>query len=208
MIQMTTNVLDRVSPDLRRRLVALKGTGYLKAAARGVATRLRDHFGNLNTTEPNKLGGKRTNFWSQVRRSVQNPKVDGRTATIAVNHEAILQKIRGGVIRPGPGKTFLTIPVNPRAYGRKAREFGTLRVERNEEGAFLVLHSEDNWGNRDERGRFLRKGDNSVITLYRLVRKVKQDPKPDSVPTDSEIHAAADRALQDYLAALEAQATR
>jgi len=72
----------------------------LAAVGRTAAKRLRAHFFEKNNTEPNKLGGKRSEFWKRVAESVHDAIVDdgSNTVSVSINHTAIAQKVFGGPI--------------------------------------------------------------------------------------------------------------
>lgn len=136
--------------------------------------RLRVHFRRKQNAEPNKLGGKRTNFWRAVANSVQSPIIaaDGLTIRVGINHPAIAQKYYGGVITAKRAKA-LTIPVSQEAYGRTAE---TLEAEKNiklfvmprEFGSGLLVAA---------------MADKSIKVHYVLRRSVRQQKDPDALPT-------------------------
>ena len=60
----------------------------LKQIGRRGANELKDWFRRRNLT-PNKLGGRRTNFWRQVADSVNNPVIEGTDRVrISITHPA------------------------------------------------------------------------------------------------------------------------
>ena len=94
----------------------------LRVLGRRGANELRGWFRGRNRT-PNKLGGRRTNFWNQIASSVQSPVLVGATGVrVDVTHPAYGFKLRGGRITPKRAKA-LTIPVHPEAYGRTVGTF-------------------------------------------------------------------------------------
>lgn len=94
-------------------------SALLKVLGRRAANDLKKHFRSRNA-RPNRLGGRRTNFWLEVARSVQSPVVVGATSVrVDITHPAYAQKLHGGTIRAKRGK-FLTIPIHPEAHGRAA----------------------------------------------------------------------------------------
>ena len=94
----------------------------LRILGRRGANDLKKHFRSRNST-PNKLGGRRSNFWLQVASSVQSPVIAGTSSVrIDITHPAYAQKLYGGTITAKRAK-FLTIPVHPQAYGRTAAVF-------------------------------------------------------------------------------------
>ncbi|HXG49104.1 MAG TPA: hypothetical protein VNO52_15880, partial [Methylomirabilota bacterium] len=106
--------------DFRRIIAtARRPRAVLAAAGREAANRLRAHFRARHRENPNKLGGKRQNFWLHVMRSTQSPVVDegANTVTISITHPAFAQKVFGGTIRAKRVRN-LAIPQTAEAYGR------------------------------------------------------------------------------------------
>ncbi|MBN8245886.1 MAG: hypothetical protein J0L84_00420 [Verrucomicrobia bacterium] len=181
-------------PILLRQLQ--RPAALLAVLGRDAANQYRTHFRMKNRT-PNKLGGKRTNFWRQVADSVQAPRLENgdQAVVISINHPAIAQKVMGGVIKPKRVK-FLTIPVSPEAHGRTARTF------EHETGLKLV---------------FLKVGDrNAVLATHRgggmqieyvLTASVKQAPDPTAVPDPDVVAGKLLVRAEGYVARILAQAT-
>ena len=108
---------DEITPDLRRLLREARADGALgRILGRAAANELRRHFRARNNT-PNRLGGRRTNFWSRVAESVHSPRVSGSSIVVPINHPAIAQKVHGGTITPKKAKN-LAIPIHPDAHGK------------------------------------------------------------------------------------------
>ena len=99
---------------------------YLEATKLGafeVSNYLRtEHFPEKNANEPNKLGAKRTNFWTDVGRSVLQPFVKGLSVIVRINDFRFAQKLYGGVIKAKRVK-FLTIPISKQAYDKRVSVF-------------------------------------------------------------------------------------
>lgn len=159
--------------------------GILLVAGREVANRLKVHYREKQKT-PNKLGGKRTNFWNQVGRAVQAPVIRGaETVVVSINHPAIAQKVRGGRIVAKRAR-FLTIPVSPEAHGRTA---DTLQYEK---GILLfVLGKPDG-----QKGALAELSTTrGIVVHYLLRRSVNQQPDPTALPNLATLAtAAAERA--------------
>jgi hypothetical protein len=174
----SVKVMDTASPRLRRILAQAKNPRQiLLAAGRAVANLLRKHYTERNAANPNKLGGKRTNFWLQIKRGVQAPVAKGANAVVvSITHPAIAQKVKGGTITPKRRK-FLTIPVRPEAYGRTAATFTA------ETGSALklVFGKGGPWALASEDG----------LIQYILRRKVTQRPDPEALPPPDRMRDAA-----------------
>jgi hypothetical protein len=191
---------DGASPTLKLLINDVRNAApAAKAAARGVANKLRDNFALLETERPNRRGFPRQHFWSQVRKSVGNPVQEGNAASVTVAHVAFRQKLEGGTIKPGPGKEYLTIPEHPDAYGKRAREFSSLQFafveDPNNPGtvrpalvAPRAVSTLIQFGKKKAKAVASELG---VVPLYWLVREVKQAPTPGALPTDAEMLAAA-----------------
>jgi hypothetical protein len=159
---------DRVAGRLKR------PSGLARVLGREAGNQLKYHFREKQQREPNKLGGKRKNFWRAVAQSVSSPTIlDGGTAVrIAISHPAFAQKVHGGLIRAKRGK-FLTIPVSKEAYGRTA---ATLEQER---GIRLFA-----LGKRDGQKGVLAELSTTrgVVVHYVLRRSVDQKPDRTALP--------------------------
>jgi hypothetical protein len=177
----TVNVAtkDLATPAVRRISTALSGDGAKKVIGRSARNTLRSHFFELNSSRPNQMGGPRTNFYTQVGRSVQTPVVQGGGVSISINQVGLRQRFYGGTILPQKGK-YLTIPADVSAYGKRAREFSDLHAI------------------------FFRSGAGALITkagqtMFWLARKAVQKPDPSVLPTADALLAPAVQDLRSYL---------
>jgi hypothetical protein len=157
----------------------------MAAAGREGANQLKKHFREKNAKEPNKLGGKRENFWNKVGQSVQNPNIspDGRTISIAINDPRFAQKLFGGVITAKRVRN-LSIPQTAEAYGRYPSTFQL------ETGITLFLVK-----TKKGVGLAARAANLGVTVHYILTPSVKQAPTPEALPKMDDVgRAMADRA--------------
>lgn len=170
---------DEVTPDLRKLLKLAARDGGLRAVmGRAGANELRKHFRARNRT-PNKLGGKRQNFWSRVAQSVNSPRDKGRKIVIPINHPAIAQKVFGGTIRASKAKN-LAIPLVPAAYGKSPRVMDGLTFAMNAAGVKMLGTKEG-----------------GIFRAYYLLKKsVTQRPDPQALPKDSVMAAAIRKAAE------------
>ncbi len=90
-----------------------------KVLGRELANTIRAHLREKDKAEPNKLGGKRTHFWLQVSRSVQQPEMEQDGVSVGISDPRFAQRLFGGRITAKLAKA-LTIPVHPRAHGKRA----------------------------------------------------------------------------------------
>lgn len=123
-------VIARIDGDTENRIESIRRQLtrprrlFIDIGAR-ISRLLQDHFTKRNRTG-NKLGGKRTNFWAELR-SATRSKADDAKAEVTVAHPAILQKLYGGTIRKRDRK--LAIPATAEAYSaRTPRAMSGLRV--------------------------------------------------------------------------------
>ena len=179
-------ITDHATPELQELMAKLRpGTGLRKVMGRALANSLKAHFRARNADSPNKLGGKRTNFWSRVAQGVQNPVVESTGVSVTVSHEAIRQKYQGGTITAKPGKA-LAIPVHPSAHGKSPRVFNnlTLMILGPKKTAVLA---------KKERGK------GRFTTFYVLKKSVTQSKDPRTLPEERTMIDAITRAARDFL---------
>lgn len=157
-----------------------------KVMGRAMATKLRKHFSTLDRQRPNKLGGTRTHFWGEVRRSVQQPElVGGDGVKVSIDHVGIAHQYFGGEIRAkNAGK--LTIPAHPAAHGHRAREFDLHPIYFENGDGILV---KDNTESKTGIGE----------VYYRLVDKVVKKKDPSVLPTDQDLQDAAFTAGEEHM---------
>ncbi len=214
MIAVHVQVEDQATPVLRALLGSAQGPSLLRVGARGAANRLREHFDHLQATRPNALGGKRVNFWLQVKRGVQVPVVAGTTARISINHVGFRQRLQGGVIRPGRSinprtgrpTTRLAIPLRSEVYGQRPAERDDLDYVPLANGRALLVESAHT---QIRIGRARKDGTRKVtpgeerggLAMYLLTPQVRQDPDPSVLPTSAELGAAAVAAMDSAVAA-------
>lgn len=179
----TRNLLDELGGLLGRPRAIYSG------AAGSTRRVLQRHFTEKNKT-PNKLGGRRTNFWSQVRTSTQIGEVTDQSAEVRIGDFRFAQKLYGGPIVAKEAGA-LTIPVNPAAYGRRA---GTLEAAL---GIKLFILGGRGSGN----GAWLaaRGLDGRITVYYALKKQVVQTADPTALPPKEEIEEAAVEGAQSVL---------
>lgn len=174
---------DEVTPHLRRLLRQAQSNGPLaKVLGRSGANELKKHFRARNAANPNKLGGRRTNFWSAVAASVNSPNFLPGRIVIPIAHPAIAQKVHGGTITARKAKN-LSIPIHPAAHGKSPRVFPGLQFAMTGRGTKLL-------GLRRNGG---------IDWMYLLKPSVTQDRDPDALPPDREMGSALEKAGDIYL---------
>jgi hypothetical protein len=156
-----------------------------------LANRLRDelvqHF-TAKKAKPNRLGGKRTNFWGQIAdaTSIKNVQTDG--AVVAVAERRFNIHLFGGTIVPKKAKS-LTIPLIATAHGESVASYQA------KHGSLFAVRGKD--------ALFEKDGD-GIRAVFALRRSVRIPRDPDALPTDDALRAALAEEAEDYLAALNA----
>ena len=124
-------------------------TDVLTVGARGVTNYLKKFYKEKSETESNKLNpGRRTHFWNKrIGGNVQAPKSEGGgKVVVAIDNAGILEhKIKGGTIKAKRSK-YLTIPIAPEAYDRKASRFPDLFVIKSKKGNLLLVKPDKSSG--------------------------------------------------------------
>lgn len=179
-------LLENAQPLLRRGQVALR---------RG----LQRHFADRDK-EGNWLGGRRSHFWRQIRTSTVNGAVTATTADVIIGDSRFRQKLHGGQIFPKKAK-YLTIPVDPLAYGLRAG---------GERGGFLgdtpgeferVTGLELIFIRQNDHALLvtIQEGSKALHVRYLLVRSVNQQPDPRALPEPGVLDAEVVEAAHNYV---------
>lgn len=164
----------------------------------GVTRTFSDHFLELNAARPNKLGGKRTDYWTQASRATYS-SVSGGTITVRVEKVGVRRHLLGGPpITPkktseitGRAVKFLTIPIHPSAHGRTVAQLRAQGVNLYPAGGAIRQQIGDKRSESDPK-------------LYALARRTKAaQPDPSVIPTVDEIARAANEALNELREALK-----
>lgn len=212
MSNITYNIADKVTGMLRGIEGVIKSGAMEQAMGRGATARIKEHFFALNSSRPNALGGRRTNFWTACARSTNYQAQPGEF-TVSINQVGFRQRLEGGTIRPTGGRKFLTIPAIPEAHGKRASEFSNLRFGYTENrfgnlAPALVEASASTvkFGRQRKDGtRGVKTGVTGGKAVFWLARKVFQKADPSVLPSEGEILGAAIRAGE---LAVQAAATK
>lgn len=113
----------------------LKSDSMRKIAGYTGALVVKENFQQLDETRGNKLGGRRTHYYSSARRSTSF-YLDGEDVVINIAQVGIALHYYGGVVNAGVNDSFitgkptkyLTIPACAEAYGRSASDFENLVI--------------------------------------------------------------------------------
>jgi hypothetical protein len=182
----------------RLRVLATKPRSLVMAGAQALRIALRGHFVGRDK-EGNALGGKRTHFWSDVAKSVQIPadQVTDRSARVQIGEARFAQKYFGGQI-VAKGAEYLTIPIDPRAHGRRAsvvaQQLGVRLFRVTAKSGKMFLGAKVG-----KRQRF--------SLFYVLKKSVEQEADPRALPPQEQMDQAVQAAVEAELAeqVMEAQ---
>lgn len=152
-----------------------------KIGANAVANRVKKHFRELNQ-RPSK-SGKKSNFWSQIRDSVQ-VITSAEGAIVQINDPRFNLKYFGGVVTPKTAKA-LAIPLAPEFEGVLPSTFPRNR--------FIYLKSEtgDNLGILAE-----HLGGGQIRAAYLLRKRTTHAPQADALPPLDELRTIAVDAIK------------
>ena len=181
---------DEATPALAATTRGLTPQALGAVIGRAGRNAVREHL-FARDAQGNALGGRRTHFFGQAARATAFA-FQRDTVVVTINHVGIAQRYFGGTIRPKAAK-YLTIPVHPAAYGKRAREFGDLEVIFGAGGRPVALA-------RKARGR---RAYGEIY--YRLVRSVSQQPDPTVLPTDAQLETAVAAEVEPYVQRLVAR---
>jgi len=172
---------------------AEKPTAILNAAGRAVTRELKNHFQRKNQTQANKLSERRSGFWDQVARSVNQPKRESENSvSVTISDARFAQKLFGGTIH-AKNAGALTIPVEERAYGRTA---GTRVADgqpnfEQETGLKLFLVKSGKGSFENAVLAVKDSADSKAFTVeYVLTPAVDQKADPDALPPKATLEAA------------------
>lgn len=152
---------------------------------------LVDHFRRKNET-PNRLGGRRTNFWAGVADDTQVAEVREDGATVAIGGDGgqrIRIHIYGGDIVPKVKKA-LTIPLVAEAHGIRAAEY----EQRTGRNLFPV---------KGKSALFEERPDGGVRAVYALRKRVTIPRDPEALPDDEVLKSALTEEANDWMALVE-----
>jgi hypothetical protein len=173
-------VIKKITVEIPELLKEMGGPKFHAVAIKNAAISVQswmktEYYPAKNRKEPNKLGGKRTNFWADIGRAVQPPVARGNDAIIKILDPRIAQKVYGGEIK-AKRVQYLTIPVSKEAYSIRAATF-----ERETGKKLFVWKSEKN-------EKFLAESiDGSLKLHYLLKQSVNQKPWPGAIPSEKEL---------------------
>lgn len=171
----------------RKIALAKNPRAVLLASGREAGNQLRAHFRMRDRSSANQMSERRSHFWLQIARSVNQPELENpTTVSVTISDPRFAQKLFGGPIRAKPDGA-LTIPVEERAYDRTSKTFESetglkLFLVRTGKGAFenavLAVHEP---------------GQKGFTVEYLLTKSVTQAADTEALPEKS----ALERAILD-----------
>ena len=173
-------LMDALGPSMRRSL--------LEVAARGVQIAVSGHIEAMAQTRhrsASALGAEPTGHYERAAADVTSG-VDGDVGVVTIPIAGFSRAFHEVTIRPGPGKSALTIPIAAEAYGRNVVEMRS--------SGWVVF--------RPKKSRLLfgsRGGVAGALPLYALVAVVRQPQDRTLLPSDEELGAAAENGVRLYL---------
>lgn len=155
-----------------------------KIGANAVGNKLKSHFRELNQ-RPNKNGWTKSNFWAQIRESVQI-LTESDAGVVQIHDPRFNLKFFGGTVTPKNAK-LLTIPLQPEYAGVMPSTFPKdkfffLPVKNMSGGSIGVLAE--------------ALGDNKVRAAYLLNKWTRHAPQPDALPPMDELRVIAVDAMK------------
>lgn len=160
---------NTAGPALARVREAMEPSAVAKVAGLGAHEVVRNHLLAANRDRPNRLGGRRTEFYRRAA-NLTSFTSDATGAIVSIGGpRGIAQRFFGGTVVPKNSK-YLTVPAIAAAHGKRARDFRGLVFMRNKgkETARLV-------------------DPQTGAVYYWLVKRVTQQPDRTVLPADEEI---------------------
>lgn len=124
-IQVDTAGTQAARSNVRRVRGTFEQRRGLHAEIAGEAERLtRGYLRGLNRHKSaNRLGAEPTGHLEAASRSVESGSDDEQAYVRIPRSTGLFRAFQDFVIKPGPGRTYLTIPAHKKTYGRRAGEF-------------------------------------------------------------------------------------
>ncbi len=197
------DIRDNVTVALARMQAGLQPPVVNPAIGTAVKKLFQDHFLAL---PKNKQGFPSTNFWSGAARAT-TWQLLAAGVIIRVDQQGVGYQLRGGDLKPGAGKTYLTIPATAAAYGHRAREFNLKFAIVDDNGfqrpALVARRSVASLVTQTQTGKYKHTADAvGEVVFYWLVRSAHKEPNPSVIPSEAEIGSTAATAVQMKIAAL------
>jgi hypothetical protein len=192
----SVQITDTATPRLASLGLSARGPAVRRVMGGGVAAALRKHFARLEQERKNRLRGKRTHFWAEVRQGVQQPALTEGGILVTINHVGAAQRYYGGTIRPTK-KKWIAVPARAEAYGRRPEEFSDLHFVFLRGDLAALVQAEGDTGRRSIDAKGAGGG-----VFWWLKKRVYQKPDPSVLPSSDELQAAATEAGNEHVRTL------
>ncbi len=170
-------IRDTAGPALANLRSALTPQRMAAAVGPACAKLTQQHLLDLGT---NKKGWPTTNFYARAAKAT-NWAAAPEGVVVSINQIGVRQRYQGGPIRPVNAK-YLTIPIDPEAYGKVASDFENLICIRTKKGKYLAQ----------------KEGTGKTATLkflFKLSPGVDQEGDVEVLPTRDEYFDTAKEAI-------------
>ena len=182
---------QRLSRELAERQIA-------EVAGRAGVNVVQDHLRGLDDARKNRLGGRRSHFYSAAAAATHYRITQANNAAVVVSHTGMAQRYYGGTIRPSgrisakTGKPIraLAIPARAAAYGVAPSEIEGLFVRPGRSGRTAAL---------------VRREGGALRVYFWLVKSVTQKGDKTVLPGETPLRAAIRKALESYADRIDAR---
>ena len=195
----TINITDYASPALREMMAGVSAARLNPRLGAAVSRLVQDHLA-MKEGQPNKSGFPSQHFYANAARSTFWT-ADSAGATVTISQTGFAQRCFGGTIKPGrtiskfTGRPtqYLTIPARGEASGKRAGEFGNLKVLWGRNGPYALAADEGGATRRVFQGREGTRPEHPVkglergVIVFWLVKEVTQDADPSVLPSEEEV---------------------
>lgn len=211
-LQITANTAGPVLDTVARGLQTENLLPYLAEAG---TQEVQANLMGLEQSRPNRLNGTRQHYYQNAANNT-TWTMDGDTAVISVAAPGITTRFFGGTIRAGSGVVqcgpnagrptkYLTIPVAPEAYGRRACDLPDVVVLWGRNGPYAL-------GRISRRSQATQAGGGASAefreVLYVLKKEVTINADPSLLPSGLRMTAVLKVAFADYVSLLKEQGMR
>lgn len=212
-----TIALNTAAPLLERVKNGAQAAGLALVGARAVAVITKDHLVQLDA-ERHQFG---RHYYLQAARSVASRAAFGASsgmALVTITQTGFRQRLLGGPIAPKAGRKFLTLPAQPEAHAKRAREFHDLdfAIALDENGALRPALVQRVSTAITIRRRKKKDGTFSFTVkpgevrggkvMFWLARRVMQKPDSTVLPPTPLVTATATEAIRRRIVRLETRA--
>lgn len=204
-MNLTLTIRDGATPAIKELADTITSPGALTSGGRGLRNAIASNF---DTLPPNKnFPAQTTGFWQQCRESLTQPILEGAASVrVSVTQIGARYQYLGGTIVPRIAK-MLTIPAREEAYGKRAREFNNLQIERLGIGPSgspilaLVERESQEISYRKRKGAIaVQRGSiTGGLVMFWLVNSVSKGPSPEVLPRESVMRVAFANGVRSFV---------